>query len=185
MYTWHYILLDFLKPFIDTIVSSIGIGSLIWGIYTYKKSQVAKRADILFPLIKEFDESKMMKYAKAILDNKPVRSKDIDPYSDDPSSFSNNNLEEVLKYHDYDFIQTKDIEKIRESFDWLLDFFCKLDYLREVGIIEEREIIYFQYYIDRMIENDTILKYVAFYDFPFHGHLNELLNIDELKRFRY
>ena len=46
-----------------------GIGGLIWGIYTYNESQILKRQEILFPLIKEFDESDKVYYSKAILDD--------------------------------------------------------------------------------------------------------------------
>ena len=59
---------------ISTIIgAAAGLGGLFWGLYTYRKEQLLKRKDILFPLIKELDEeSKEIVYTKNILDDRDI-----------------------------------------------------------------------------------------------------------------
>jgi hypothetical protein len=49
------------------IATAASLGGLLWGIHTYRQGQISQRKDIIFPLIKEFDESKEMITANKIL----------------------------------------------------------------------------------------------------------------------
>jgi hypothetical protein len=161
---------------IDSIVSIIGLGGLFFGIYTYMKSQVAKRVEVLFPLIKEFDESKTMNHAKFLLDAHYIIIKEKKEEEEVPevTGWNKDDLELVLRDHRIEPIGSAEAE-IRESFDSLLDFFCKLDYLLEIKQITKQEILYFRYYIDKVKTELAVLNYIKIYKFPLHGYLDEIL----------
>ena len=163
-------------PFVDWILASAGIGGLIWGIFTYRDSQKAKRVEVLFPLITEFDTNKDIILAKEILDEKRISSKKIDESSTDPLEYDIRKLDRVLRF-DESRVFTVAEEKIRASFDSLLDFLCKMDYLKGIGILKEHELDYFKYSIDRAVNIDALIKYAEAYNFPFHGHLDKKLDI--------
>ena len=57
---------DFFLKFSATVIGTVGF---LWGMYTYGKNRRLQRKESLFPLLKEFDESKLMKLAKEILDD--------------------------------------------------------------------------------------------------------------------
>ena len=66
-------------PFVISIITAFsgvttGLIGLFWGIHTYKKGQILKRQEILFPLIKEFDDKDtLLHLAREILDDyKPI-----------------------------------------------------------------------------------------------------------------
>ncbi|MGB8937808.1 MAG: hypothetical protein WCC17_22185 [Candidatus Nitrosopolaris sp.] len=61
---------------------------------------------------------------------------------------------------------------VRASFDSLLDFFCKLEYLLGIGLIKCEELSYFKNYIDRAANNDSIVNYTLMYEFPLNSKLN-------------
>ena len=128
MYLDNIILGEGVKFFADNIVPIIGIGTLIIAIFTYHRAQISKRADVIFPLINEFDTSKNMKFAKEILDNQDVKVTKEGP------SWNKGDLKLILRIPDNDESYSYSYEqiKIRESFDHLLDFFCKLEYLKKL-----------------------------------------------------
>lgn len=55
--------------------------------------------------------------------------------------------------------------EIRCSFDALLAFFSKLEYLRKIQLIREEDLTYFRYYINKAAENEGVRTYVEKYDF--------------------
>jgi hypothetical protein len=180
------------KPLVDSAVGIIGLGSVIVGIIAYNRAQVTKRADVLFPLIKEFDESKSMDYAKKIMDDHPVAVNDpsleFNPNwikglveEKEPPYWNKDDLTLVLRDHrnTEEGVITNEEDEIRRSFDSLLDFFCKLEYLLEIHQVTKREIEIFNYYIDKVAEDNAILNYIKKYNFPLHGRLHERLNIDD------
>ena len=69
------------------------------------------------------------------------------------------------------------IIEIRKSFDGLLDFFCKLEYLLGIGLLKYEELSYFNYYIERAADNHSVVNYVRMYEFPLNGKLNRNLSI--------
>ena len=151
-----------------------GLGGILWGVYTYSKGQKLKKHEILFPLIKEFDENKCMQHAKDLLDDyilKDLRWEHMHGY------YSLKNLHRILKNHKReDGIKDLGERDIRKSFDALLDFFCKLEYLKDLKLIEDKEITYFDYYINIVAENDAIKNYINYYKFPLYGKLHPSLS---------
>jgi hypothetical protein len=170
-----------IKPFIDWILASAGLAGLIWGIFTYKAAQATKRADTLLPLIEEFDDNKSeMFVAKEILDDKTIKANALDDKTDDPTEYDIGNLDVyVLRYDDDQHTFTTSEEKIRKSFDSLLDFFCKLDYLLETKILRKHEIRYFDYYINRVVKINAVVNYAKAYQFPLHGNLHDRLDVED------
>ena len=137
---------------ITTIIPTVaGIGGLIWGIYTYKETQILKRQEILFPLIKEFDESDKMYYSKAILDDVVIPPEN--GWEKQMGYYHISELETILRNHTTRSITDHGEAAIRESFDALLDFFAKLEYLFNIGLIKKQEISYFRYYINKCAVN--------------------------------
>lgn len=161
---------------ISTIIgAAAGLGGLFWGLYTYKKEQLLKRKDMLFPLIKELDESKEMMYAKNILDDIYIKPKQCWKYPDD--YYHIDNLEIILRYHIPKGIDDPGEAAIRKSFDALLDFFCKPEYLRKIKLIKPEEIDYFNYYIKKAADEPSVICYVRNYNFPLYGILDNRLRI--------
>ena len=159
----------------ELIVAFGGLAGLMWGVYTYSESQTIKRKDLLFPLIKEFDESKEMQLAKDILDDKPVTITEGEGADAISYTYHVSNIEDILRDHRVRSIDKTGEEMIRNSFDSLLDFFVKLDYLTEIKLLKKKEILYFQYYISKVADNPAITKYVTTYKFPLQGNLHEKL----------
>lgn len=149
------------------LATAFGIGGLFWGIYTYRGSQTLKRQQILFPLIKEFDKSNEMSIAKALLDNyyvTPRKGWKLERYY-----YHRKHLDDILSMHAVD---DPGEAAIRKSFDTLLDFFCKLEYLLDINLITPKEIDYFSYYIDQAADEPSVIKYIIDYKFPLRGKLN-------------
>ena len=66
---------------------------------------------------------------------------------------------------------------IRDSFDSLLLFFAKLEYLVKINHIRLKYIDYFMYYINRASNDKAIRRYIHYYDFPLTGVYTLALNI--------
>lgn len=167
---------NLLAFFVDFIIPSIGIGTLIVAIITYHRNQIIKRADVIFPLITEFDNSEKMFFAKKILDNFHIRVTNQGP------NWHKGDLSVILRIPSTDesYSYSDDQIKIRESFDALLDFLCKLDYLIKINLITKNELSYFNYYVDRLVNEPSIIKYLKNFNFPLYGRLNTNLNIEDL-----
>jgi hypothetical protein len=161
---------------ISTIIgAAAGLGGLFWGLYTYRKEPLLKRKDVLFPLIKELDESKEIMYAKKILDDINIKPEQCWIYPND--YYNKENLERILRYHEPKGIIDPGEYAIRMSFDALLDFFCKLEYLRKIKLIKPEEIDYFKYYINKAAAEPSVIRYVSKYNFPLYGILDKDLRI--------
>ena len=148
-----------------------GIVTFIWGVYEYRKNRILKRQEILFVLIQEFDKD---------LDTQPNKMKDAKTLLDDfnipkyDKSYKHENLKEILRYHgkreddDYDLDGNVDDAgeiEIRASFDELLNYFGKLGYLLDRGLIKKDEIRYFEYYIKKAVKNEAVMRYARLYEF--------------------
>lgn len=170
------------KELIAAIIAAIiptigGIVTGLWAIRRYNQDKIAKRKDIVFPLIEEFDKSKEMEFAKKILDEKPI----IIDLLKCPKYYNEQTLKTLLRYHSPDDEFDFEAKKIRKSFDALLNFFCKLDYLRSIDLVKEKEIDYFRFYIDKAARNPAVLCYIRQYRFPLYGKLHYKLNIESEK----
>jgi hypothetical protein len=170
-----------LELIIGTAIPTLaGIFGVYWGTHTYRGSQVLKRKEIVFPLMDEFDEPEKMEVAKRILDDFPdVKKKYLDPKKiktiKPEGYYHKRHLGEILKFHKVPHDDAKEREilcsfddgerEIRHSFDRLLAFFSKLEYLRKIELIREEDLSYFRYYIDKAAENSNVLAYVEKYEF--------------------
>jgi hypothetical protein len=172
-----------LTAIISTIIpTAAGLGGLIWAVYTYRESLFLKRKDIIFPLIDEFDNSKEMKYAKDILDDRTIKPKKLWQYPRD--YYHKAYLKYILRAHNENnenAIFDDGEDTIRRSFDALIDFFCKLEYLLNLKLITRKEISYFTYYIDRVANNEDVMNYISNYEFPLYGHLDFRINYNKLR----
>jgi hypothetical protein len=162
---------------IPTLAAIFG---LFWGTHTYRESQVLKRKEIVFPLMDEFDESEKMEVAKRILDDfSGIKKRFLDPKKiktvKPEGYYHKHHLDEILRFHRVPDDDDKDREnlcsfddgesEIRHSFDTLLAFLSKLEYLRKIQLIREEDLCYFRYYINKAAENKDVRAYVKDYDF--------------------
>jgi hypothetical protein len=163
------------------ISTTVAIGGGLWGLYSglkeYKNSQglrsqelkeqqrelALKRQEIIFPLIKEFDEKETLYYAKQIIDGVPVEA--------EPKKGA---AKKTFTYADLDHLYANppfsdDELFIRIIIDHFLNFFGKIGYLLDNEIITKKEISYFLYYIERAIRNEAIKVYARMHDYELFG----------------
>jgi hypothetical protein len=160
---------------ISTSIAAVaGLAAFIWGMYTYRKEQHIKRKDIVFPLIEEFDRSPELKYAKEILDDRIV-FESCWKYPKD--YYHKESLLLMLRSHSDKPITDPGEDAIRRSFDSLLDFFCKLEYLLRIKLIKPEELYYFKYHITKAADEPSVIKYMKKYEFPLHGELDSRLSV--------
>jgi hypothetical protein len=173
---------------IGTAIAGITAGAL--GVLTYRRGQTLKRQEILFPLIAEFDTSERMFLAKAVLEEFTCNSIELliknsetlswlknlireDEQESDlqKKAFRKSNLSNTLGNRDkesccpgknYSFDERQ--VAVRTSFDALIKFCAKLEYLYKVGLLEEDELTYFFYYYHKLEENEAVQKYVESYN---------------------
>jgi hypothetical protein len=173
------------------IPSAVGAVTASVGIFTYWRGQQLRRKDILFPLIEEMDSSKSLFLAKAVLDDFTCN---IPEFSEEDSAMIKNtviqdvnegktkadwkvkyarkNLWQFLRLHEKegDVIDYREIV-VRASFDALIKFYTKLEYLVDIGLLNKDEIRYFQYYYDKMLKELAVCKYIDKYGLSMKGSL--------------
>jgi hypothetical protein len=151
----------FIATLIPTAVGAVG---LTQALYTYKENQKAKRKEIIFPLIDEFDNSEDLFLAKAILDDftcsvPPYKTTNKfllefwDMSTKDFQYYNKCNLNNFLRNHlDKNVEEITDPREraIRKSFDAMIYFGFKLQYLYNIGILKKKELYYFQYDFDKL-----------------------------------
>jgi hypothetical protein len=69
---------------------------------------------------------------------------------------------------------------IRQSFDVLLDYFCRIEYMYKKNIIADEELNYFRYYILKIKENKAVMEYLKRYNFPLSD--NFINKVEELSK---
>ena len=114
--------------------------------------------------MREFEESLRLKLAKDSLEDKPLYPQARKGWNiDEENYYTKTNLRKLLRsrveidsdVNDIDGpVEDKGENEIRESFDALLDFFGKLDYLLDIKVISKKEIRFFLYYSKRGISNN-------------------------------
>jgi hypothetical protein len=62
-------------------------------------------------------------------------------------------LNKILRYHEPP-ISDPGEQQIRQSFDRLLYFYGKLGYLLYVELLKEKEMRFFDYFLDKMLDED-------------------------------
>src|SRR5262249_8381706 len=127
-------------------------------------------------LIFQFDRSQEMFYAKQILDGfiPPVEHDWVYP----KEHYNIGHLDDILRDHKVRSITDPGEITIRKSFDELLDFFAKLEYLFSIDLLTAHQLEYFRYYINKASNEDAVVNYVKTYSFPLHGKLDNRLNSD-------
>ena len=149
-----------------------GVGGLFWGIYEYRENQRTKRKETLFQLVREFDRSEEINIAKKILDGYVYNFPESINLG--INYFGKENLKQILRYHENSEITDPNEIRIRESFSTLFDFFDRLGYLFSNGVIKQRELSYFSYYINKARESDGVLQFVKNYEFRWNNELPKL-----------
>lgn len=164
---------------IITIV--ITAGATIFGVYQYRKDRHIRRKDTLLPLTEIFDGdvAEKLQLAKNLLEDfkyyQPNENDELEEYS-------LKNLDIFIHHNEKaDGITDPNKMEIRASFDALLNFFGKLGYLLEMGLIKENEIDYFRDYIEKAANSEAIGKYIENYDFPLYEKLLAKLNLKQKK----
>ena len=155
--------IDSLTKLFFSIAGLSGVAGLFWGIYQYRQNRIEKRKDILFELVREFDQSEKMNFAKRILDDYSLEIED--GWLNKPGFYHKSNLNTILRLHHESTISDPGEISIRDSFDTLFDFFDRLGYLFKVGLVKKYELSHFEYFLTRARDNDSIVKYVQFYGF--------------------
>ena len=166
-----------------------GIAGLFWGIYQYREGRNDRRKETFFTLIKDFDYSTEMHFAKKILDTWAIDyNKEKGLIVTPDGEFSLGSIRWILsrgfagriefENEHPDFCINKSDEELddvwrllRESFDTLFDFFERLTYLYEGERITAKEIKYFMYYIKAAKTNPEIISFLDDYGFSWHKEL--------------
>jgi hypothetical protein len=158
--------LDLILQILGIVGGIVGALGFFWGLYEYRQTQKVKRQQLLFELIDTFDNEKHKMYqAKRLLDDFTV-----------PASggwYHGGNLNIILRNHADKPIDDPGEIQIRESFDALLDFFGKLEYLVQIGLMTKSELSYFEYFLMKSAENKDVRKYTQIYKFPLYNKLVE------------
>jgi hypothetical protein len=130
----------------------IGIVGITYGTLQFFRNRRLKRQEIILPLIREFDTSKKLQLAKMILDDFVLYPEKRMGWSiKEERYYRRQNLGKILRYpmKPEEVIVDQGEHDIRDSFSSLLDFFGKLGYLLDLGVITKKDLGYFQYYIRR------------------------------------
>lgn len=177
------------KVLISLLQVVIPSGSVVFtgfiAVHQYKESRKLReqelnlqRQKMLFDLTNEIDSSEnseKMFLAKAILDNLSCNipsydekwgssNKEVfDYYS---THYDQLDLNRILRDHYPQPITDPKEKAIRQSFDALLDYFCRIEYMYKTRIITEQKLNYFRYYILKIKDNKTVMEYLKRYKFP-------------------
>lgn len=175
---------------VPTIISALtaasGIATILFGIKTYKQTsqknieelKLNRLKEVMIPLINEYDKPGKMDWAKQILDEKDLGPHH--PTEDYPYGFY---TEERLLHSLMDHKKrTESWDKgdgiVRSSFDTLLNFFVKLEYLRSIGLLTYNDLNFFHHIIDKAANNKAVVNYAKRYNFPLKGILHNKLSWD-------
>jgi hypothetical protein len=183
-----------LATIVGTVIPTLaGLFGLFWGTHTYRDGQILKRKEIIFPLIEEYDdEPNKMLVAKKILDDFNLNlnqvlggeENSLPAQKSNDRYYNKSKLENILRADNPNIEYSSEFddgeEAIRDSFDSLLAFFAKLEYLLKIHLIKKQEIFYFRYYINKAAENPAIRGYVDRYQFQLDGTLDPRLKNSKL-----
>jgi hypothetical protein len=137
------------------------------GLFEYSKSQKVKKFEILNKLIDEFEHTKT-EVARLILDEFSVEGDNGKVYKRD--------LQETLRNHKDKLIPFGIETEVRESFDKLLDFYSKLEYMLMLGLLNKNDLFYFQYCLQKIFDDKAILKYCEIYGYTAIFRLKRIFN---------
>ncbi|MGA9154019.1 MAG: hypothetical protein WBZ36_25850 [Candidatus Nitrosopolaris sp.] len=140
--------------------------------------------------MREFDENKKIYYAKELIDNVPIQLKhDDEVIANIPIKLRYCDEDKILKYKrdDLEFFLVgnphtaaelnQDEIVIRTIFNALLNFFGKLGYLVDTGIVTKRELGYFLYYIEKAKDNWAVIHFAKDLDYELFAVLLNRIGI--------
>jgi hypothetical protein len=136
------------------------------GVIEYSNSQKIKKFEILNKFIEEF-EHKKTELARLILDEFSVEQGKEKVYKSDLRETLRNHKDKIIPYG----IETE----VRESFDKLLDFYSKLDYMIMLGLLKKRDLFYFRYFLKKIVEDEAIMNYVKIYGYSSISRLKSMI----------
>ena len=177
---------DIIVPIISILIPSISIIiTAMIALSKYKESQKIRQGELtlqrqkmLFNLINEAEtseNSEKMFLAISILDNFSCQVPTNDEKNGNINKrtfeyYLNSNekldLKHVLRDHSQEVVTEEKERAIRQSFDVLLDYFSKIQYMYKADIITDRELNYFRYLVLRIKDNEAIMEYLKRYNFP-------------------
>jgi hypothetical protein len=133
--------------------------------------------EIVLPLINEYDKPGNMDWAKRILDEKDLGPRH--PTEDHPYGYHSEErlLDTLMDRKKRTKTWDKGDEVVRSSFDRLLDFFVKLEYLVSLGLLTYEETYYFHYFTKKAANNKAVVNYAKRYNFPLKGLLHNNLSL--------
>lgn len=153
---------DTVAPWATVAATIAAIATAAIGIRSYRQGQIVNKKDIqkdiVIPLIKEYDESKDMYLSKLILDDVEISSPNYGAHG----LYTKERLLVTLQDHNKPLGPwDKGDGEVRSSFDSLLDFFSRLDYLRSEKLLDS--LVYFSYYIDKAVKNPAVVNFARTY----------------------
>jgi hypothetical protein len=172
--------LDLALQIVGILGGIAGALGFFWGLYEYRQTQKVKRQQLLFELIETFDNEKHKMYrAKRILDDFTITPESPSWHHNESELwYRQKNLSTMLRDHKEISILDPGENQIRESFDALLDFFGKLEYLVEIGLMTRSELDYFEYFLRKAAENEDVIKYTQIYKFPLYKKIVKRYKIE-------
>src|SRR4029079_18374159 len=115
--------------------------------------------------------------------------KDLFNISQDNLKFYNrSNLQKFLRYHmDLDAEPVTDMKEraVRRSFDSMIYFFFKLQYLHRIGLLDKKELYYFKYYMKLAFQDhdNGLWNYIEKYGLQLdRNFVNEVRNLEQTEQ---
>ncbi|UOQ64802.1 hypothetical protein [Hymenobacter volaticus] len=153
------------------VCTLIGAGAAFcFSLYTWNKGNHAKRAEFLDTLLKEFNNNNTY-MARRLLDGFALTAP-----SHEQIILSNNLLRD---HRAKPVISSIEIEA-RESFDKFLEFFAKVEFYFDLGLITKNELRYFNYYLVKCAYEGEgcVLNYAVIYEYDALQRLLYVMNIN-------
>lgn len=150
----------------------IAVVTAIVGLYTYINNSTLKKKDILkdiiYPLFEEYDSPKIKIAKDMLLNNARYRIGSVIYDSNKLSDILITDISKINVMHDSQ-------KEIKLSFDNLLSFIVKLEYLYNVKILDSQDILFFKDIIKKIHSHNVILNYIQAKGIGITEKLNEII----------
>jgi hypothetical protein len=153
---------EFASLIVSIITTAVGVVGGTFAAITHSKNQTLKRQEIIMPIMDDFDKLDGLAIAKELLDDFDFTGMGRDGREEE---FSREQLKSILRNHQDGTIESQGEREIRGSFDSLLNFFGKLGYLMDIGVITKTELGYFEYFIHKAKNEEGVVNYAQIYKF--------------------
>jgi hypothetical protein len=156
----------------------LGIVTAIVGLYTYSNSASLKRKeilkDIIYPLFDEYNSTKIKTAKDILIYNARFRESDR---IYDATKLGSILVTDMVKINS----MTPTEKEIKMSFDNLFNFISKLEYLYNVKILNEADILNFKDPIKKIHQNGMIMTYIKNKDISISQKLYEMVLNQEMQ----